>query len=276
MKGLIIKAISGEYTVKVDDQFFVCKPLGIFRHHQKSPKVGDIVKVEGNKIIAIDERKNDLIRPCVANIDKVFIVTSFVEPNLNLNLLDRLISMVEWENMNIVLVFTKVDIVDLSLYQNIVDYYRGLSYPVYLLPGDNEKIINEINDQICVVAGQSGVGKSSMINSFDERFSIKTDQISYALGRGKHTTRHVELLPVGSGWIADTPGFGTLDLNMDLLSLSHTFVEFFNTKCKFSKCLHIAEPGCKVREKVDNGEILKSRYENYLSFVSEINNKKKY
>lgn len=276
MKGLIIKAISGEYTVKVDDRMIICKPLGIFRHQQVTPKVGDTVEVEGQTITEIYKRKNDLIRPCVANIDKVFIVTSLVEPTLNLNLLDRLISMVEWENMQIVLVFTKVDLTDVSLYQKTIDYYRALNYPVYLLPGDNQKIIGEINDNVGVVAGQSGVGKSSMINTLDDRFAIKTDAISYALGRGKHTTRHIELLPVGSGWIADTPGFGTLDLNMDPLSLSHTFVEFFATKCKFSKCLHLNEPGCMVKEKVNNGEFLKSRYDNYLSFISEINNKKKY
>ena len=276
MKGLIIKSISGTYTVKLEDKTIVCKPLGIFRHQQITPKVGDIVEVEDNIIISIDERKNDLIRPFVANIDKVFIITSFVEPNINLNLLDRLISMVEWENMQIILVFTKIDLTDIKMHQNVIDYYKNLDYPVYLLPGDNAKIIAEVNDNICVVAGQSGVGKSTMINTFDVSFDIKTDEISYALGRGKHTTRHTELLPVGSGWIADTPGFGTLDLNMDLLSLSHTFREFFSTKCKFSKCLHIAEPECKVKEKVEKGIILKSRYENYLNFVNEINSKKKY
>jgi ribosome biogenesis GTPase len=115
-----------------------------------------------------------------------------------------------------------------------------------------------------------------MINKFDSLFNIKTDAISQALGRGKHTTRHTELLRVGSGWIADTPGFGTLDLDMDVVSLSHTFREFFNTKCRFAKCTHLAEPGCLVKEKVEKGIILKSRYENYQNYVIEINSKKKY
>lgn len=276
MKGLIIKSISGTYSVKLEKETIICKPLGVFRHQQITPKVGDIVEVVDNTIIAIDERKNDLIRPFVANIDKVFIMTSLVEPDLNLNLLDRLISMVEWENMQIVLLFTKVDLTDIKKHQNIIDYYKNLDYPVYLLPGDNALVFAEVNDHICVVAGQSGVGKSTMINTFDDNFDIKTAGISFALGRGKHTTRHTELLPVGTGWIADTPGFGTLDLNMNLLSLSHTFNEFFQTKCKFSKCLHLAEPGCMVKDKVAKGIILKSRYDNYLNFVTEINSKKKY
>lgn len=276
MKGLIIKAISGEYTVKLANETVVCKPLGIFRHQQVTPKVGDIVEVEGKSIIAIDKRKNDLIRPFVANVDKVFIVTSLTEPDLNLNLLDRLIAQVEWEHIDIILVFTKADLVKLEDFKKVIEYYQNLEYPVYLLPGDNEKIMKEINDHICVVAGQSGVGKSTMINTFNLSFTIKTDEISTALGRGKHTTRHIELLPVGLGWIADTPGFGTLDLDMDLLSLSHSFKEFFATKCKFSKCLHIAEPGCMVKENVEKGTFLKSRYENYLAFVNEIKSKKKY
>ena len=124
-----------------------------------------------------------------------------------------------------------------------------------------------------MVAGQSGVGKSTLINLFDN-FKIKTDEISKALGRGKHTTRCSELLPVGNGYIADTPGFGTVDLDMDLVSLSQTFIEFFECKCKFNPCLHLNEPQCSVKQKVDNKEILQSRYDNYLDFVKEIKSKK--
>ncbi len=273
MQGLIIKIISGDYFVKINDEVIKCKPLGVFRHKKITPKVGDIVEVEDNTIIKIQDRKNELIRPVVANIDKVFIVTSLVEPDLNLNLLDRIICQAEYNNIEIILVFTKVDLTDYTKYNNIFEYYKSLDYKIFLAPTDYELIKQEINDNVCVVAGQSGVGKSTLINLFDN-FNIKTDEISKALGRGKHTTRCSELLQIGNGYIADTPGFGTVDLDMDLVSLSQTFREFFSCRCKYNPCLHINEPHCMVKEKVENNEILKSRYENYLDFVKEIKNKK--
>ena len=273
MQGLIIKIISGDYFVKVNEETIKCKPLGVFRHKKVTPKVGDIVEVEDNTITKIKERKNELIRPVVANIDKVFIVTSLVEPDLNLNLLDRIICQAEYNNIEIILVFTKVDLTDPNKYNSIFEYYKSLDYRIYLAPNDFEFIKQEINDNVCVVAGQSGVGKSTLINLFDN-FNIKTDEISKALGRGKHTTRCSELLQVGSGYIADTPGFGMVDLDMDLVSLSQSFKEFFECKCKFNPCLHLNEPHCQVKEKVNNNEILKSRYDNYLDFVEEIKKKK--
>lgn len=273
MIGLITKSISGEYSVKVNDEVFICKPLGVFRHKKITPKVGDIVIIENNTITEIKPRKNELVRPFVSNVDKVFIVTSLVEPDLNLNLLDRIICQVEYANIEIVLIFTKVDLVNLTDYQEVINYYKSLNYKVYLSPLDYEQIKQEINDCICVVAGQSGVGKSTLINLFDD-FNVKTDTISKALGRGKHTTRCSELLPVGNGYIADTPGFGTLDLDMDVVTLSQTFREFFECKCKYNPCTHLNEPACMVKEKVEKNIIKKSRYENYKAFVSEIKNKK--
>ncbi len=272
-QGRIIKSMSGEYTIKLDKEQIICKPLGIFRHKKITPKVGDIVIIEDKSIISINKRKNELIRPPVANIDKVFIVTSLIQPDLNLNLLDKLICEMEYLDVNIVLIFSKEDLIDKSSFLDVTSYYENLGYPVYFTPHDVMEIKNEINNNICVVAGQSGVGKSTLINLFDQ-FFLKTDEISKSLGRGKHTTRHVELLPVGNGWIADTPGFGTLDLDMDIVTLSHSFREFFQRKCKFHGCTHINEPGCQVKEDVLNGKIRKSRYDNYLSFVQEIKNKK--
>lgn len=273
MRGLIIKIISGDYFVKTDTETIKCKPLGVFRHKKLTPKVGDIVEVKDNTIIEIQKRKNELIRPVVANVDKVIIVTSLVEPDLNLHLMDRIISQAEYNNIEIVLVFSKTDLVKLEDFKNIFEYYKKIGYKVYLSPNDYENIKTEIDNNVCVVAGQSGVGKSTLINLFDD-FQIKTDEISKALGRGKHTTRCSELLPVGSGYIADTPGFGTVDLDMDLVSLSQTFVEFFECKCKFNPCLHLNEPQCSVKQKVEKEEILKSRYDNYLDFVKEIKTKK--
>ena len=145
MQGLIIKIISGDYFVKVNEETIKCKPLGVFRHKKVTPKVGDIVEVEDNTITKIKERKNELIRPVVANIDKVFIVTSLVEPDLNLNLLDRIICQAEYNNIEIILVFTKVDLTDPNKYNNIFEYYKSLDYRIYLAPNDFELIKQEIN-----------------------------------------------------------------------------------------------------------------------------------
>lgn len=275
MRGIVVKVISGEYFVNVNDEIYCCKPLGVFRHKKISPRVGDIVIIENNTIIRIEPRKNELVRPVVANVDKVFIVTSLIEPDLNLNLLDRIICQAEFVNIEIIIVFSKADLINISDYQEVMDYYKSLGYKVFLSPNDYLYIKEEIEDSICVVAGQSGVGKSTLINLFDD-FNIKTDAISKALGRGKHTTRCSELLKVGTGYIADTPGFGTLDLMMDVVPLSQTFREFFACQCKYNPCTHLNEPSCSVKEKVNNNEIRKSRYENYKAFVNEINKKKKY
>ena len=272
--GLIIKSISGEYVVLVGSEELICKPIGLFRYKGISPRVGDkciIDFVDGAWVIKeIKQRKNELIRPVVANIDKVIIVTSLTEPDLNLNLLDRLICQVEYSDIPIVLVFSKADLVDLEDYKEVIDYYKSLDYKVYTTPNEVNELKEEFNDCICVLAGQSGVGKSNLINFLDLGINLKTGEISNALGRGRHTTRHTELYRIGSGYLADTPGFGALDLEMDEATLSQTFKEFFKLRCKYNPCYHLAEPGCKIKEEVENGHILKSRYDNYLLFLKEI------
>ena len=275
MEGLIIKLISGEYSCLLENgEIRVCKPIGIFRLNKEEPKVGDRVIVEDTSITKLLNRKNDLIRPNVANVDKAFIITSLVEPDLNLNLLDRLIACIEYNNIDIVLVFTKADLVeDINEYDNIFTYYKDLGYHVFILPNEKDDLRKEFKDSISVLVGQSGVGKSTMLNLFSN-LNLKTDEISKALGRGKHTTRHVELLNVCEGYVADTPGFGSLDIEMDEVSLSHNFKEFFASKCKYNGCLHLEEPGCMVKEKVQSGEILKSRYDNYLQLIKELRDKK--
>lgn len=275
-EALIIKSISGEYDCYFDDgSIKTCKPLGIFRLNKITPKVGDHVIVSEGKISRIMDRKNDFVRPVVANISKNFIVTSVVEPDLNLNLLDRLIAITEYNDIEGVLLFTKFDLVkdqELLLDLNkVVDYYKSIGYKAFKLPEESGKVIDEIGDNICVLSGQSGVGKSTFINAITE-LNLKTGEISKALGRGKHTTRHTELIRIGNGWVADTPGFGSIDFSMDEVSLSHSFVEFFKTKCKYNGCLHLNEPGCMVKEKVKSGEIKKSRYDNYQLFIKEIRN----
>lgn len=286
-KGLIIKSISGEYHIKSEDNIYVCKPRGVFRYEGKTPKVGDVVEFnENNSIQKIFPRKNDLIRPFVCNVDKAFLVFSVKEPELNLNLLDRLLAIMEYNDIEPIIIFSKIDLMldnDINKYQEIKSYYQKIGYIVYETDNVNydDKILNEFKDSICFLAGQSGVGKSSFLNKINEELTLKTNEISKALGRGKHTTRHTELYEVASGYLADSPGFGIVEFgDMDLLSLSHAFKEFFEYSegCKFSKCLHINEPKCIVKEKVLNNEILQSRYDNYLLFYKEIekNIKNKY
>lgn len=286
MRGLIIKSISGEYTVISDNKQYVCKPRGTFRLNEQSPKVGDLVEFDfkTKTIMAILPRKNELIRPVVANIDKVFLIFSVTEPDLNLNLLDRLISIVEYNDIEIVIVFTKLDLLtDRQEFDKISEYYQKIGYKVYEtgIGISLDLLKEEFPNHICVFAGQSGTGKSTLLNFFDPSFNLRTSEISYALNRGKHTTRHTELLPFNGGWIADTPGFGNIDFPFDdLLTYSHTFVEFFknSNNCKFNRCIHLDEPNCWIKKLVNEGEILITRYNNYRLFAEEIkeNIKNKY
>ncbi len=282
LQGLVIKSISGEYTVSSGDEIYVCKPRGVFRYNEETVKVGDYVDFDKNELIIkkVHKRKNDLVRPVIANVDKAFLVFSFVEPDLNLNLLDRMISIFNYYDIDIRIIFSKSDLVDINKYNNILSYYNKIGYKCYEVAIDSfdEAIIDEINGNICVLAGQSGVGKTTLLNNLDKRLNLKTNLISYALGRGKHTTRHIELFKVGTGYLGDAPGFGNIDFDdIDELTFSHTFVEFFkeSDNCKFkSHCLHEKEPGCMVRKKVEEDIFLKSRYDNYLLFLKEIKEKK--
>ena len=282
LQGLVIKSISGEYTVSSGDEIYVCKPRGVFRYNDETVKVGDYVDFDKNELIIkkVHKRKNDLVRPVIANVDKAFLVFSFVEPDLNLNLLDRMISIFTYYDIDIRIIFSKSDLVDINKYNEILSYYKKIGYKCYEVSIDafDEEIIEEINDNVCVLAGQSGVGKTTLLNNLDKRLNLKTNLISYALGRGKHTTRHIELFKVGTGYLADAPGFGNIDFDdIDELTFSHTFVEFFNESdnCKFKgHCLHEKEPGCMVKTKVEEGIFIKSRYDNYLLFLKEIKEKK--
>ncbi|HOH18245.1 MAG TPA: ribosome small subunit-dependent GTPase A, partial [Bacilli bacterium] len=194
MQGLVIKSLSGDFTVFSNHQNYICKPKGLFKYQEKLVKVGDKVVFDPETLI-IDEvlpRKNDLIRPAIANIDKIFCVFSVKEPELNLNLLDRLLSIFTYHNLHCLIIFTKLDL--LTDYQDIdvlIQYYQKIGYAVYTSASalDLEAIKKEISQSICAFAGQSGVGKSTLLNLFDESLNIKTDVISKALGRGKHTTR---------------------------------------------------------------------------------------
>ena len=248
MQGLITKLISGAYTVVTEDfDAYVCKPRGTFRLNEINPKVGDkVIFDKDNKVILeVLPRKNDLIRPFVSNVDKMFLLFSFKEPNLNLTLLDRMLSILEYNSIESIIIFTKVDLInsesEIKLLDEITNYYKKIGYKVYHTSkfANNSFLLEEFKGCTCVFAGQSGAGKSTLLNQFAPDLQLKTQEISKALGRGKHTTRHTELHRVGDGWVADTPGFGIVDFEFtDLLSFSHSFKEFFevSTSCKFKGC----------------------------------------
>ena len=275
MEGRIIKNISNDYVVSVNDTLYNCKARGKFRKDNITPLVGDIVEIDADNsyIIDIKKRKNSLIRPSVANVDKAIIVTS-VKPKLDTNLLDKLLVIVSYNNIEPVICFTKLDLLnDLEKddINNIISYYKEVGFRVITNTDlDDLKVI--LKDSLSVFVGQSGAGKSTLLNKLDSSLELKTDEISKALGRGKHTTRHVELFNIYDGFVVDTPGFSSLDLtelsNMDIRD--NTKEMFDNLpNCKYRDCLHFKEDGCYIKSLVEEEKILSSRYVNYLSFLKK-------
>lgn len=287
MQGTIVKLIAGQYTVyaKETNEYYNCKPLGIFRHQDLKPKVGDNVEFTNTSITKIMKRRNDLIRPSICNIDQAFIVTSVKKPDLNLNLLDRFLVILEHHEITPILIFSKWDLLNEKEKTNIqekINYYQKIGYQVLITSNEKinlEIIKNLLKDKISLITGESGVGKSSLLNSIDSALDIKTNEISIALNRGKHTTRHVELIRSCSGWVADTPGFGNLSLEeIKENELPFLFLEFneYNRNCKFTSCLHINEKICGVKNALAENKITNERYENYKSFLNEIKNNRKW
>ncbi|WOV86159.1 ribosome small subunit-dependent GTPase A [Sporosarcina oncorhynchi] len=288
-KGQIRKAISGFYYVEQDGQLIQCKGRGVFRNRGITPLVGDIVTIvrEGDNdatVTEIDERKNELVRPPISNIDQAFLVFSLVEPDFSPHLLDRFLVVIESYGIKPVICVTKKDIASESVVQDAeaaLNYYRDIGYDVVETYIDDPNLFTVLEpflkDQTTVLAGQSGVGKSTLLNTLIPELALKTGEISDALGRGKHTTRHVELMEVAGGLVADTPGFSSLEFtHIEKEELRNYFVEMERSAsdCKFRGCLHTKEPGCAVKAKVETGEILQSRYKNYVQFLQEITDRK--
>lgn len=277
MEGLIIKNISNDYVVKIDKKKYTCKPRGKFRKEKIKPVVGDKVIIDpiNNYILEIKPRKNHLIRPNVANIDQALIVTSVKNPNLDTNLLDKLLTIISYNNITPIICFTKIDLLDKEELQNLdeyIEYYKKIGYKV-LTNSSPTNFSNIFKNKITVLAGQSGAGKSSLLNKLDSNLKLKTNEISYALNRGKHTTRHTELYSILDGFIVDTPGFSQIDFkNMSKEEIRDNMKEMFDNlhECKYRDCMHIKEDGCKVKEKVKTNEILETRYNNYKKFLENI------
>ena len=274
MNGKITKIISNLYTVKCGELVYGCRARGKFRNIGISPIVGDdvVIDSDNNYILEIKPRRNELKRPVIANVDIAFIVTSVKKPNLDLVLLDKLISVVTYNEIIPVIVFTKLDLLDdkeLETISNIKKYYEMIGIKV-LYNSEKTLIKKVIEGKTIVLAGQTGAGKSSLLNSLDDSLNIETNEISEALGRGKHTTRHTELYNINGAYIADTPGFSALDLDIPKEDLKYTFNEFMEYECKFRDCNHDKENNCGVKDAVQKKLILSSRYENYLLFLKEV------
>lgn len=273
MKGQIIKIISNLYFVSVDDKVYECKSRGLFRNKKITPVVGDFCIIsDQNYILDILPRKNFLIRPLVSNIDQGLIVTSLKTPMFSTNLLDKLILIMEINKIEPIICITKEDLIsdkEKEEYRNILSYYEKIGYKVYYNT-ELDELKKIFKDKTTVFTGQTGAGKSTLFNKLDESLNFDVGDVSIALGRGKHTTRHVELVNLFGGKLVDTPGFSSIDLSVYTEEeIVMAFREFRNCECKYKDCMHTKESvdECRVKQKVLNGEILKSRYENYLKFL---------
>lgn len=288
LKGRIYKVLSGFYYIESAGQQYQTRARGNFRKQGLKPIVGDEVEFVSHNltdgmVTKILPRKNSLQRPPVANIDQVVIVMSAVHPKFSPALLDRFIVQCEAMKMHPILYWTKMDQVNDNEQEELKRWrsiYESIGYPVFFgeinqLP--SSRFIEQLKDKTTVLMGQSGVGKSTLINNINPQFHLETGEISTSLGRGRHTTRHVELLKVCDGFLADTPGFSALEIaDLSAVELADDFIEFrpLAKHCRFRGCLHHNEPDCAVKEAVENGEVCAERYDHYLLMLSELQNRR--
>lgn len=281
-KGLIIKGIGGFYYVETADGVFECKAKGKFRKEKTIPLAGDRVKItvrdgEENTIDEIFERKNCLKRPPVANIDTLMIVVSVADPAPNTLVIDKMTVLAEKNHIEPVIVITKTD---LGSFAWLEDIYKKSGYRVAAVSGKTGEGVDEVKallkDRLTAFTGNSGVGKSTLINAVCPCLALETNEISMKLGRGRHTTRQAEIFHVADGLVIDTAGFSSLDfLGEDVIlkdDLQYYFPEFdkFLGQCRFTSCSHISDKGCKICEAVNNGEISRSRHDSYIALYNEV------
>lgn len=288
-EGQIIKALSGFYYVLSDDIVYQCRARGLFRNTKQTPLVGDFVKFDAANltdgyVTKLLPRKNELVRPPVANIDQALVAVSAKNPSFSPKLLDRFLVLVEFNRIDAIILVTKMDLVndeDKGELNQYIEDYQKLGYRVEQLstewPVDQASFTDLLAGKSSVIAGQSGVGKSSFLNLLNPELSIETAEISKHLGRGKHTTRHTELIEVFGGMIADTPGFSSLDfeqIELEQLSFCFRDIDHYRDDCKFRGCMHVNEPNCGIKKAVENNEMTQYRYEHYLEFYQEIKSRK--
>ena len=292
MQGKIIKGIAGFYYVHVvESGLYECKAKGVFRKEKIKPLVGDFVEIDildeaekkGN-IVEILERKNELIRPAVANIDQALVVFAVTKPKPHFNLLDRFLIMMESKEIPVILCFNKKDIATEPEIQELKEIYGTCGYQMVFTSALEEENVDEVkallHGRTTAIAGPSGVGKSSLINIFQPDANMETGSISEKIERGKHTTRHSELIWIEDNtYIMDTPGFSSLYTNaFEKEELKYYFREFtaFEGQCKFIGCDHIHEPGCAIKQALEDGKIHPVRYKNYLEMYQELKDKRRY
>ena len=274
MEGIIVRIISNLYTVKTESDLRLCRSRGKFRNMKLTPLVGDkvIIDEKNNYILSVEERKNELLRPRVANIDVCLIVTSLKHPDFSSFLLDKIIVNICSNNIEPIIVFSKYDLLNDEEKKEmdfVINYYKQIGYKA-ILNTEYRDVLEYLKGKVVALTGQTGAGKSTFLNKICPKLNLKTDEISESLGRGKHTTRHVELFDINNIYFVDTPGFSAIDLNIsDKENIRFAFKEFDNNGCKFRDCKHINESGCQVIKDLEDNKILKSRYENYKKMVVE-------
>ncbi len=285
MTGILIKAISGFYYVNCDGNLYECKARGNFRKAGISPVVGDMVELElidatHGVVDRVCKRKNLLSRPLVANIDKLFIVSAYTTPAPDALMIDRLTAQAVYNKIEPIIVFNKSD---MGSFDELFAIYSNAGFKTYIVSAKENKGINDLKAEmkncVCAFSGNSGVGKSSILNALFSELNLKTGEVSDKLGRGRHTTRHTELFSVGDGaFVVDTPGFSAVDTNENLFefkqSLADCFPEFgeYIGNCKFSSCSHTCEKGCAIVDALNDGKIQKSRHDSYVALFNELKN----
>lgn len=282
-QGFISKVNAGLYRVFSEGKYYDCRARGKFRYEEMTPTCGDYVYFSEKDLYLLEilPRKNHFRRPPIANIDQIVIVSSIVNPHISLSLINRFVTLAEIANMKPLIVLTKADLVtNIDEYEPILHLFESLHYDVHMVSSKNEVGIAELSEKLkgvkSVFTGQSGVGKSTLLNQLIPNLNHKTGEISRALGRGKHITRVVEFVPYRDGWIADTPGFSLIEFAISVQELAVSFpgFEHFYQHCRFRDCLHETELGCAVKKEVEAGKIAKEHYAIYLSMLQEIKNQK--
>ena len=274
MQGQVVKVISDQFFVDLENEVLVCKQRGKLKKLKTLPLVGDFVLIDKEKkvILEILPRKNEIIRPNVSNIDQALIVTSLKNPDFSTNLLDKLLVQLEINNIKPIICLTKKDLLkksEFELLESTITYYKKIGY-VVVENTEILKIKKYLASKVTVLIGQTGAGKSTLLNNLFKDLNLKTGEVSLALGRGRHTTRHVEIIRKGLIKVLDTPGFSALSFaNYTPLMVRDAFIEFKNFPCPYKDCMHLKESECMVKEAVNKNKIIKSRYLNYKNFQEE-------
>ncbi len=291
MQGKIVKGIAGFYYVNVDGILYECKAKGVFRKDHRKPLVGDDVLLEvldeEKKIGNVTEllpRKSELMRPAVANVDQGMVIFAMTSPAPNLNLLDRFLIMMDRQKLPCLICFNKMDLDDGKLMETYRSAYEKSGHPLLFISAKEGTGLKELRafleGKTTTVAGPSGVGKSSLINHLLGETAMETGSLSAKIDRGKHTTRHSELLRIDQdSFIFDTPGFSSLEvMDLEKEELAAYYEEFvpFEKYCRFGGCSHVTEPVCGIKQAVETGEIPRIRYENYCQLYGELKSKRKY